>query len=224
MIKGQRNTLEGNLIQPATVRVGSCLEEAFSTLNVNGWRNGMEAAGRRRQQGYSHRGGERPEYSENETLLWEQKEREGGGSARQEDPSDTILDLTSEDQIPSCSFCPSVSESYSGPRSPPCESQDPDSWRSGEHLCHCCSFLWEEVFAYLGESEGKHFSLVLLVVPGNSKLLKSQHMSINFEDCSKESRKFPPFGQQARKSSFPPGVHNTGTYPPVRHQDEQTDN
>ena len=72
-------------------------------------------------------GGERPEYSENETLLWEQKEREGGGSARQEDPSDTILDLTSEDQIPSCSFCPSVSESYSGPRSPPCESQDPDS-------------------------------------------------------------------------------------------------
>ena len=151
----------------------------------------------------------RPEYSENEKLLWEQERVGRRGWARQEDASDVMLYPSPEDQLLSCSFRPPVSESCPGPRCLLCESQDPDSWRTGEHFCYCCSFLWEEFFAYLGESEGKHFFLVLLFASGNSKFFKNQHMSINFENCSKESRKFPLFGQQARKSSFLPGACNT---------------
>ena len=61
---------------------------------------------------------------------------------------------------------------------------------------------------------------MLLFAPGNSELLKSQHMSMNFEELQQGIQEIPLFGQRARKAA---SSQEQATLAPTLQLDGRTD-
>lgn len=62
---------------------------------------------------------------------------------------------------------------------------------------------------------------MLLFAPGNSELLKNQHMSMNFEELQQGIQEIPLFGQRARKAASSQEQAALAPNPAIRRKDRQ---